>query len=229
MAKRKVAIFDIDGTVFRSSLTVELVEALVREGAFPARAKKMYEEAEKKWLDREGDYDGYVMAVVKAFMAELKGVDFEDFSRIGKSVIAEQKKHVYVYTRDLIQKLKKKNYYLVAISQSPKIILDEFCKHLGFNKVYGRVYPIGPLGKFTGEVADEHLIANKVNIVRRVIDREGLTIKDSYVVGDTEGDISMLELAENPICFNPNLKLYKYAKRMGWKIVVERKNVVYEL
>ena len=29
--------------------------------------------------------------------------------------------------------------------------------------------------------------------------------------------------------FNPNQKLYRYAKRMDWKVVVERKDVVYEL
>jgi len=31
--KRKVAIFDIDGTIFRSSLLVELLEALIAEGS----------------------------------------------------------------------------------------------------------------------------------------------------------------------------------------------------
>ena len=38
-----------------------------------------------------------------------------------------------------------------------------------------------------------------------------------------------LEMVENPICFNPNEKLYTEAKRQGWKVVVERKDVIYEL
>jgi phosphoserine phosphatase len=36
-------------------------------------------------------------------------------------------------------------------------------------------------------------------------------------------------MVETPICFNPNKKLYEYAKRSGWKIVVERKDVIYDL
>jgi phosphoserine phosphatase len=48
-------------------------------------------------------------------------------------------------------------------------------------------------------------------------------------VGDTESDISFLELVEKPICFNPNKRLYTYAKRNDWKVVVERKDVIYEL
>jgi len=56
-----------------------------------------------------------------------------------------------------------------------------------------------------------------------------LTLKGSVGVGDTESDIAFLKMVEKPICFNPNQKLYQYAKRAGWKIVVERKDVIYHL
>jgi len=36
-------------------------------------------------------------------------------------------------------------------------------------------------------------------------------------------------MVEKPICFNPNQKLHQYAKRAGWEIVVERKDVIYHL
>ena len=48
-------------------------------------------------------------------------------------------------------------------------------------------------------------------------------------MGDTESDIAFLKMVENPSSFNPNLKLYQYAKRVGWKMVVERKDVVYSI
>jgi phosphoserine phosphatase len=48
-------------------------------------------------------------------------------------------------------------------------------------------------------------------------------------VGDTEGDVAFLELVTEPIAFNPNKELYRHAKRMGWKVVVERKDVIYEI
>lgn len=74
----------------------------------------------------------------------------------------------YRYTRDLITELKNKGSSIVAISQSPKTVLDAFCKQYGFDKVYGRMYEIGPQDRFTGIVTDEHLIENKANIVKRV-------------------------------------------------------------
>jgi phosphoserine phosphatase len=36
-------------------------------------------------------------------------------------------------------------------------------------------------------------------------------------------------LVENPIAFNPEKKLFDYAQGKNWKIVLERKNMVYEL
>ena len=162
-------------------------------------------------------------------MKNIKGVYYGTFSDISKKVIEEQKRRVYRYTRDLVKKLKSQGYYLLAISQSPKTVVDKFCKTLGFDKVYGKIYEIGPQDLFTGHIIDEHLIANKANIVRRAVEKENLSLNGSVGVGDTEGDIPFLELVTHPICFNPNKNLYRHAKRMKWKVIVERKDVIYEL
>src|SRR3989344_1996099 len=171
---RNVAIFDIDGTIFRSSLLIELVEVLIEEKIFPVSVRADYAREKVRWLDRN---------------------------------------RTYRMTTDLIAELKRKKYFILAISQSPKGILDLFCKELGFDKVYGRFYELGPTDCFTGRVEDEHLIENKAAILRRAVEKEGLTLEASVGVEDTESDIPFLELVENPICFNPNMKLYRHAKR----------------
>jgi HAD superfamily hydrolase (TIGR01490 family) len=225
---QKVALFDVDGTLFRSSLFIELTEVLLSLGHFDSNAKKMYAREELLWRNREGTYESYIEKLVVVFMDQIKGVEYSDFERAVEHVLEIHQKRVYTYTRDLVAKLKKKKYYLVAVSQSPKGILEPFCKEYGFDKIYGRFYELGPQDRFTGNIVDQHIIVNKANIVRRVIEKENLTLEGSVAVGDTEGDIPMLELAETPICFNPNAKLYKHAKRNGWKVVVERKDVIYE-
>jgi HAD superfamily hydrolase (TIGR01490 family) len=225
-----VAFFDIDGTVFRSSLLIELVEALVNEGVFLAEARDMYHVPYTQWRDREGTYEAYIAAVVQTYMTYIKGVHYGTFADIGKRVVAVHSKRVYRYTRDLLVDLKAEGYYIVAISQSPKTILDVFCTEYGFDKVYGRIYEIGPQDRFTGVMTDVHLIENKASIVKRVFEHnQNLTPHNSIAVGDTEGDISLLEAVERPICFNPNEALYKIAVRNKWEVVVERKDVIYHL
>lgn len=227
---RPVAFFDIDGTVFRSSLLIELVEQLITEGIFPLIARERYADEKLAWRNREASYEAYINAVVATFMEYIRGVHYGDFADIGRHVVSIQSKRVYRYTRDLITDLKRRGYYTVAISQSPKTILDDFCEQYGFDKVYGRVYEIGPQDRFTGVVAEEHLIQNKANIVKRVFDRHAdeLTRAGSIAVGDTDGDIPLLQSVEQPICFNPNQTLYTHAKRQQWTVVVERKDVIYK-
>lgn len=226
---RRVAIFDVDGTIFRSSLLIEIVEALIEHGIFPHNARKKYQKELRAWHNRKGSYEAYISKVVETFMHYIKGVHYKDFIEVTEHIVEIEKDAVYTYTRDLVKTLKKKGYFLLAISQSPKGVIDKFCKHLGFNKVYGRFYEIGATDRFTGTIADEHLIGNKANIVKRAVEKEGLTLKGSIGVGDTEGDIPMLELVDKPICFNPNAQLYRWAQRADAQIIVERKDVVYTI
>ena len=227
--RRRVAIFDVDGTIFRSSLLIEVVAALIESEVFPESARKEFERERLLWLDREGDYESYINAVVRAFRRHLKGVSYAELAEAGQESVEVHAKHTYRYSRDLLRDLKGRGYYLLAVSHSPKIVLDQFCPRLGFDKTYGMMYEVGPQDLFTGAVLDEHLIGNKANIVKRAVERENLTLAHSIGVGDTESDVPFLELVAKPICFNPNQKLYRQAKRLGWKVVVERKDVVYQL
>lgn len=226
---QKAAFFDIDGTVFRSSLLIEIVDALIAEGYFPKGAGRIFETQYVAWLSREGDYATYIAAVIECFLEHINGMQYGVFADVGQKVVAEQSKQVYRYTRDLIHQLKNDGYYIVAISQSPKTILDKFCTSYGFDKVYGRIYAIDETGRFTGIVTDEALIRDKAEVVKRVVTKEKVTLEGSIGVGDTEGDIPLLESVAQPICFNPNKLLYNHARMKGWKVVVERKDVIYEL
>ena len=227
--KRSVAVFDVDGTIFRSSLLIELVEELIDSGVFDEHVRDRYARERELWLDRKASYYGYIDAVVRTFMENIHGIRYGEIERAGERVVSRLKNRTYTYTRDLIPELKRQGYFLLAVSHSPKIVLDEFCRRLGFDKVYGLLYEVGPDDRFTGTVEDLHLIANKANILKRAVEKEGLTLDGSVGVGDTEGDTSMLELVERPICFNPSNELYKTAKRLGWKVVVERKDVTYDI
>lgn len=227
--KRRVAIFDIDGTIFRSSLLIELVDALIEEGIFPASAAKVYARAYQRWLDRKDSYDKYLDAVVRAFIRHREGVRYKDFLRVSKKVSSFHKNRVYRYTRDLVCDLKRRGYYLIAISNSPRTIVDAFCRKLGFRKVYGRIYEVDARGRLTSHVLYEELVRDKAKILTRAVLKEGLTLKKSIGVGDSESDIPFLKMVARPICFNPNRKLYQYAKRHKWEVVVERKDMIYIL
>ena len=53
--KRPVAVFDIDGTLFRSSLLVELIQELVRREMFPKSVLKLCEGNDGELQNKKGE------------------------------------------------------------------------------------------------------------------------------------------------------------------------------
>lgn len=225
----KLAIFDIDGTIFRSSLVIELSHALVDAKIFPAIARKEIQTEYVAWLNRKGSYEAYIDKVVKIYLKHITGKSYELVRRVAENVITEQKDRVYRFTRDFIKKLKKENYFLVAISGSPSYIVEKYAKTIGFNKFYGTELEVKN-GKFTGKVLSLESAYHKDEIVKTLArEYKNINLKQSLAIGDTESDAAMLKLVGRPIAFNPNLQLAKIAKRFKWSIVVERKDVIYGL
>ncbi len=237
MAKSRmkpVAIFDVDGTIFRSSLIVELIEALIVAGIFPKDVKRHYADAWKRWQARSGNsktgfaYYEFINGVVFAYRKHLTGIRRADVWRVAERVVEFHKMRLYRYTRDLVKKLKK-THYLLAISHSPYEVVAPFARSLGFDKVYAMVYEVDREVRFTGRVLYEDIIRKKDKVVRRAARKGDFTMAGSVGVGDTESDIPFLRIVDRPIAFNPSMKLYKHALKRGWEVVVERKNVIYQM
>lgn len=223
--KKPIAVFDIDGTIFRSSLVIELTSALVFGGVFPSIAQKKIEKHFLKWSNRQGGYEQYIDRVVEVFHSHIVGCKVQDVSRISNMVIQDQKNKVYRYTRDLITSLRGR-YLLLAISGSPLEMVEAFAREWDFDYAFGTTHGIKN-GAYTKEMIVP--AENKRKTLKDFIHQHNLSLVRSVGVGDTEGDISFLEIVSKPICFNPNKRLYDVAKRKKWPIVVERKDVIYKI
>jgi phosphoserine phosphatase len=116
---------------------------------------------------------------------------------------------------------------LFAVSGSQAEIVEIVARHYGFDGWAGSVYH-QENGKFNGQ---KTILAGqlKVDELEKLIKKHGAAKGASVAVGDTDGDIAVLEAVERPIAFNPNKKLFEHAKSHGWQVVVERKNMIYQL
>ena len=224
---RKVAVFDIDGTIFRSSLLRELLEDLISFGVFPQKAQEYYTHAYINWLDRKGSFEEYLRGILRAYQRYIRGVPQHTVHDVAHHVMDFHQNRVYSFTRDLLRDLKKRNYYLIAISGSSFDIVGPFARSLGFHEVYGRVFEVDEKERFTGRMMNKEVINHKGKILKHVLKREHLSLQGSVGVGDADSDISFLKMVSRPIAFNPNQELYRYARKHGWEIIVERKDVIY--
>jgi len=229
MQKSKLAVFDIDGTIFRKNLHFELINELTWIKVFPKNVRRELINAYTDWLEHKGTYENYRKRLVHLYNENINGCSIKDVKRASKIVVSFHKDRTYVFAEKLIKKIKDENYHIIAISGSPIEIVREFNKeHLGFDEVFGSVYEVGGNDLYTGE--EEFVpVEDKGQLIRQYAFENKLTLENSYGIGDTESDASFLELVENPIAFNPNHNLKKIAEKNNWKIMVEKKDVIYEI
>lgn len=225
---RPFAVFDIDGTLVRWQLYHAIAEALAKRGHIDTKTHQKIKDARTLWKNRThgeafGDYQTELIAVYEKLLLDLS---VRSFNEAVQAVFDEYKDQVYIYTRDLIKKLKKDGYLLFAISGSQIEIVSKIAKYYGFDDYVGTVYA-HEKDKFTGS-ATIHLGGKHV-VLQELMAKHHASLAGSVAVGDGASDISMLEMVEIPIAFNPEKKLFDCAKDKGWKVVVERKNMIYEL
>lgn len=228
MAARPFAVFDIDGTIIRWQLYHALGDQLAKGGYIDQAAFAKVREARMEWKRRTGEdsFQAYEKELVSAFEGALAGLKVTDFTAAAEEVFAIYKDQVYTYTRDLIRELQAANYLLFAVSGSPSILVEKLATYYGFDDYAATTYEAKD-GSFTG--SKELSLGRKPELLQQLVQKHGAQPEASMAVGDSEGDVTMLEMVEQPIAFNPSKKLFTYARSKGWKIVVERKNVVYEL
>lgn len=225
--KNKIAVFDIDGTIFRKNLAFELINELVWLKVFKHEVREKLVHLYTSWLDHHGTYEEYRRALVKLYVENIRGCNKKQIMEASRIVVPFFKDRTYIFANNLIIELKKKGYHIIAVSGSPIEIVEEYNKYLKFDAVFGTVYEIDESGNYTGKEAFAPT-AHKGHVVRQYVAENKLTLEDSYGVGDTESDEKFLEIVAHPIAFNPNLNLKKIAEQKGWRIVVEKKDVVYE-
>ncbi len=225
---KKIAFFDLDGTLFRWQLFHELVFELKDQGLFDEQTSQSIEEALLKWQGKEFDWAEYETILIEGMKKHLTGMHVEVFEAAAHSVIDRSGHKIYNYTRALADSLKAEGYFLLAVTGSYQEIAEPFAQRYGFDDCIGALLPREG-GVFTAPDSERVVYGQKAARIQEYIEGKDFTLDGSIAVGDSEGDIGMLELVSTPIAFNPSEELLDTAAARGWQVVVERKNIAYTL
>lgn len=225
---KKFAVFDIDGTLIRWQLFHAIVHHLGKHNYINTETHNAIRSARMQWKNRNNSnsFKEYESLLVKAYIDSLQQINPRAYELIVDEVFSEYKDQLFVYTRELVKKLKAEGYLLFAISGSQDEIVQKLASYHGFDAAIGAQLEVID-NRFTGNIITP--IHNKDSVLKELVEKFGATYDGSYAIGDSAGDISMLSAVENPIAFNPEAALFAHAKKHGWTIAIERKNVTYEL
>ncbi|TAH31870.1 HAD-IB family hydrolase [Candidatus Saccharibacteria bacterium] len=223
---RPFAAFDIDGTIFRWQLYHELFDALATAGYIDKANYDTVTEAREAWSKRQQSFSDYETLLVSVMERKVIGLPERTVKQLARDILGTKGHRTYTYTRNLMQSLREQGYVIIAISGSYQQLVEEFAKLHQIDLAIGTEYELEN-GNFLHK--KRYVFGQKGPILTKAVEEHNLSWEDSYAIGDSGSDSAMLELVTHPIAFNPDDRLFQQAKASGWKVVLERKNMIYEL
>lgn len=215
MTERKLAVFDVDGTIRPGSLVEDAFWQLTESGLLtPSK-----ETIEQLISLRDLKDHGYIWALVEAYAEAKKGVKVADIRRFAKQMAQDSIATLYPEVMARIEQHKQAGDLLAMISGSPQVHVEALAAQLGFNAASGsRFYHNGHRYHSQRIAEDRGTREQKPIIAQNIANRLGATgIVAAY--GDTMTDVDMLELAEHPVAVHPTAELRTHAITHGWEVI----------
>lgn len=229
------AFYDIDGTLFREALSIELFKRLIKSGIIPHYkwhniVKPIYD----KWASREGNYDDYIIKMFEVYTESIVGINSGIISFMANQVVEEKGNRLYRYTKSKLLWHQKQGHKVIIISGSSNELVSSLAKKLNATDSIGTIYEINDNKEYTGKVKPMWDRKNKEVALNDFVKKYDIDLSASYAYGDTNGDFAMLNLVGFPTVINPTNELIetiKAEKDLAKRIttVVERKDVIYKL
>ena len=229
------AFFDIDGTISREGMISEMFKKMIKYELIDA--SKWYNDVEPaftRWDKRVGNYDDYLQKMVDIYTETVRNTNSFHIAYIARRVIEQKGDRVYTYSRQRIKWHKAQGHIVIAISGSPIELVREMSKKYGMDDYKGTVYEVGPDGIYNGKIIPMWDAKSKRQAVLEIARQHDIDLTASYAYGDTNGDLSMLQLVGHPFAINPTRELLSHimqdeALSGKTQIIVERKDVTYRM
>lgn len=223
MQKKKLALFDIDDTLYKGPSTFHFAKYLVEKNVIEVDVLHVIKTDIEIYRAGIIDYSNIITNILKHFAESLTGKHEKEIYTLANKFFSEDDNYYYDFTKSLLEVLHTE-YDLYLVSSAPffiaQAIMDFFDCYI--KGCYGTEYAVKD-HVFLGDIATQ---MDKENITKELLTLYGFS--DSFAFGDSIDDIKMLKHVQNPICFNPKEDMKEHAQQQSWKIATEE-NIVDEV
>jgi HAD superfamily hydrolase (TIGR01490 family) len=222
--KQPADFYDIDGTWYRWQLIHSWVEQAVQMKVLPDVDLSFLEVLLAEYKEHRGSFEAFAQAVVEAYIPAMQGVRIQDAVSVAKRTVARLGGRTFRFTAGLAEASRQACRHRIIISGSLDVAVQAFAEHHGIETWYGTEFHTES-GLYTDRQR-KVWYHNKAEAVLDAASRLKIDLTQSVAIGDSMADISMFDLVGFPVCFNPDVQLYKIARERGWPVVRERKNLI---
>lgn len=227
--KTKLAIFDVDGTLFDGNVGIEMVKLLIQNELFDKQTGQDIFSWYGKYKSGEVDKSLAVDKVYEVFAKGMAGLKAADVSLLAGESWEKSKDKLFNFAKPLMKNFEKEKFTRMLISGSPEEMVNLLGKELGIDKsqiIAGRLEVQD--GVYTGKALSYLDDAPaKVTALRDFVFTNNLDVdwQNSIAMGDNERDLGILSMVGKPLAFEPNEVLRVEAEKLGFE-VVDKESVV---
>jgi HAD superfamily hydrolase (TIGR01490 family) len=213
------AFFDIDNTVVRGASIFYLAMGLAQRKFFTTRDVVGFVSDQVRFRLSGAEHEGHMADATETALSFVRGHEVSEVVRMGREIFDETiAAKVYPGTLAQARAHLDAGQRVWLVSAAPVELATIIAKRLGLTGALGTVSEIEH-GVYTGRLVGTPLHgAAKAEAVRALAEREGLDLSRCAAYSDSANDIPMLSLVGDPCAVNPDAKLRRHARDLGWRI-----------
>lgn len=224
---KRLAVFDVDGTLADGFGGIDFVEYLTDEGTFPKRVFDEFIDYAKAYEEGRISYNELMLAATEKYCEGMAGLPVKEVKEAAKKFSEKNAKNIYPYAKELIELFGKEyGYTTVLVSGSAIEVVEPFRRIVGADIAFASAAEHDGK-KYIGKMSiDMSANSKKADVLYLVAEKYRTTFDGSFGFGDTENDIPMLEEVWYPVALNPSNALREHADEKGWLILKNGDDVV---
>ena len=208
---KKVALIDIDRTIYDGFSIVDLVRAQNELGIIEDSVYEKLANFYKSFKAGNIPYDSASCDALNLWAKELQGKSYAEVKALTETILCKTDKF-HKFTLRLVQLLHDKGFHCVVVTGEPQFVGDYFLNVVDADSLCSSVYECEG-DYFTGNVTQALCGSEgKEGAIRDTLD--GCEVSTAF--GDSEGDVGILNMVNFPFCVNPSDGLMKIAKERHW-------------
>ena len=213
------AFFDIDNTIVRGASLFHLARGLAKRKFFTMGdvSSFAWKQAKFRIAGREDTDD--IASVIDAALSFVAGHEVAEVVSLGDEIFDERiEDKLYAQTIELTRTHLSAGQRVWLVSAAPVEMASLIARKLELTGALGTVSEIAD-GVYTGKLAGAPLHGPaKAEAVRALAEREHLDLALCSAYSDSSNDIPMLSLVGQPVAINPDAKLRRHARALGWHV-----------
>jgi len=213
------AFFDLDRTLISGSSAFVLGVAAWRAKLVPTR-QFLRDAADAVVFRLAGASDDTSTGVRDRILGAVTGVRADDLVALNTEIVPKLMERVRPEAQRLLELHRHAGRATYIVSASPVELVEPLAKALGMTAGIGTRSVIVD-GVYSGELAGPFCYGpGKVEAITELARWEGLDLAQCWAYSDSASDLPMLEAVGHPVAVNPDAKLERVARRLGWPVVV---------